>query len=33
MKKAYYSKMSIKGDGGVGARDIYEIDLEGVTLF
>lgn len=30
--KAYYSKISKNGDGGVGARDIFEIDLTDVDL-
>ena len=30
--KAYYSKMSIRGDGGVGGRDIFEIDITNLIL-
>jgi hypothetical protein len=30
--KAYYSKISITGDGGVGGRDIFEIDISKLNL-
>lgn len=30
--KAYFSKVSLKGDGGVGGRDIYEIDITNLKL-
>lgn len=32
MGKAYYSKISITGDGGVGGRDIFEIDITKLNL-
>jgi tetratricopeptide (TPR) repeat protein len=30
--KAYYSKISIDGDGGAGGRDIFEIDISKLNL-
>lgn len=30
--KAYYSKISITGDGGIGGRDIFEIDITNLKL-
>jgi len=30
--KAYFSKVSVKGDGGVGGRDIFEIDITNLKL-
>jgi Tfp pilus assembly protein PilF len=32
MGKAYYSKISVSGDGGVGGRDIFEIDISKLEL-
>jgi len=30
--KAYYSKVSLTGDGGIGGRDIFEIDIKNLKL-
>ena len=30
--KAYYSKISLTGDGGIGGRDIFEIDISNLKL-
>lgn len=30
--KAYFSKVSMRGDGGIGGRDIFEVNIENLNL-